>query len=252
MRLLLEDILSEAANPDAVKDAIDNKYYVSIRYDDEQEEINGSKKNRIIQPLAIGISKAGNPVFRAWQINGNSKRGAPTYKYFRLDRVRSWRPMKNKRFYMAPDGRYNYNGDRSMSYFDTNAKFDDMTDTLDLVRTQRKQSAEAPKITTRNVSGPIQANQQRRKNVFTSQPNSKKYQQYAKNIEDTDNVDRFNDDIWAMAEREREEQEKQKMNSVPKPNSNYNGPINNNNDFDEYDVDFDEDDWLNLNQRRNF
>lgn len=252
MKLLLEDILKEAIDKKSVKDAINGKYHVAIRYDDGKEEVNGSKRRRVVQPLAIGLSKAGNPVFRAYQINGNSRKGAPEYKYFRLDRVEDWKPMPNKHFYMPPDDRYNYTGDRSMSVFDGNAEFDDMSDTLNQVRAQRKQSAESPKITSRNMSGPIQAVQQRKKNVFTSQPRSKKYQEYAKNVTDTtkDGFDRFNDDIWAQAEKEREEQEKmRRMNSVPKPNQNDSGPVD---DYDEDDIDFDEDEFYNLNQRRRY
>lgn len=253
MRLLLEDILNEVIDYDSVKDAIENKYYVAIRYDDEKEEVNGSKQRRVVQPLAIGTTKKGNLVFRAYQVNGNSKRGAPKYKYFRLDRVESWKPMRNKHFYMAPDDRYNYNGDRSMLRFDMNAKFDDLSSTLDLVRAQRKQGAEAPKISTRNMSGPVQANQQRRNNVFTSHPNSEKYKQYAKNVQDTtsDGFDRFDNDVWAKAEKEKAEQDErqQMMNQVPNPNENLSGPIY---DYDEDDVDFDENEFNNLNQRRRY
>jgi hypothetical protein len=71
------------------------------------------------------------------------------------------------------------------------------------------------------------ASQQRKKNVFTSQPNSKKYAQYAKNITDTENeINRFDDDIWAKAEAEKEQQNNIMLqNSVKQPQQAQQGPI---------------------------
>ena len=72
------------------------------------------------------------------------------------------------------------------------------------------------------------ANQQRKNNVFTSQPNSKRYAEYAKNVQDAQNdkFNRFDDDIWAKAEAEKEQQDLQKMqNNAPKPNKMDKGPV---------------------------
>ena len=251
MILLLEDILRETVDPNDVKDAIRNKYYVSMRYDDTEPEVNGSKKRRVVMPLAIGTTKAGHPVFRAFQVSGNSKRGAPNkYKYFRLDRVTSWNPLKNKKFFTAPDERYNPVGDKSMSHFEMNAQFDDFTDTLELVRAKGKEMANMPKMSTKNASGPISAANQWKKNVFTSNPNSKKYQQIAKNILDTSKDKRFDDDIWAKAEREREDQDRKLMDlrgGRENDISSTKGPIGK--DYDEYDVEFDENEWNNFNKK---
>ena len=93
-------------------------------------------------------------------------------------------------------------------------------------RTQDIQNA--PKIASKNKLGPIPyASQQRKKNVFTSQPNSQKYQMYQKNIADTENdFDRFSDDIWAKAEAEKQQQDADMMmNSVPMPDKKKQGPL---------------------------
>ena len=85
-----------------------------------------------------------------------------------------------------------------------------------------------PKISTKNAIGPIPfANQQWKKNVFTSQPNSKKYQQYAKNIKDTENdFNRFDDSIWQNAEAEKNKQDANDIQStVEIPDQSYQGPI---------------------------
>lgn len=246
MKLTLENIiksiLNESITSDKVLDSIRNRYFVRIRYDDGKEGkgMGDPKGSRIIQPMAIGTTKKGHPVLRAFQFDGNSRKGAPNWKFFRLDRITSWRPMPNKHFSQPPDpsyGEYNYFGDRSMGTFTDNAKFDEFNSPLSMLRAKR----EMPKISVKNSKGPIQADKQWKKNVYTSQPNSSKYAQYAKNIDDTSNeVDRFNDDIWAAAERERDSQ-------------NQTGPIRQQKDYDEYDIDdtyFNEDDFIDNNNRR--
>ena len=91
----------------------------------------------------------------------------------------------------------------------------------------------------KNTQGPIGAAQQWKKNVFTSQPNSKKYASYAKNIKDTESdIDRFNDDIWAKAQAEADAQNAM-QNQVPKPNNVQQGPILGR-DYEEDEVDYDE------------
>lgn len=246
---ILKGLINESVDSNSVLDAIRNKYFVRIKYNDGQGDGVGNG-SRVIAPMAIGTTKKGYPVMRAFQEGGDSRSGSPNWKFFRLDRVMSWRPMKRKHYYAPPDdkyGEYNYNGDRSMSHFVDNAKFDNLSDPLVRARMKTQQLKNAPKVNVKNTSGPVAASQQTKKNVFTSQPNSKKYQAYAKNIKDTENdIDRFNDDIWAKAEQERDMQ-----NTAPKPPSNTNGPIINN-DYDVSDVDFNEDDFpQNSNNRRN-
>ena len=255
---ILQSVLKEGVSSDEVLNAIQNKYYARIKYDDggNNEGVGNPKGSRLIQPMAIGTTKKGYPVVRAFQLDGNSRRGAPNWKFFRLDRIVSWNPMPNKHFNAPPNdsyGEYNKNGDRTMGTFMDNAKFDDFVSPLERAKQGRN---EMPKMSTKNVQGPIAAQQQWKKNVFTSQPNSSKYAQWAKNIKDTSSeIDRFNDDIWAAAEKE-----KQMQNSAPKPTQTQQGYIGNGkgqkqfdfdeNDYDVNDVDFNENDYVQNNNRR--
>ena len=106
-----------------------------------------------------------------------------------------------------------------------------------MIRKQRQNAQIAPKISTNNTKGPIpNVTQQWKKNVFTSQPNSKKYAEYAKNIKDTQSeFNRFDDDVWAKAEAEKEQQDDAMMqSSVQQPQQAQQGPImpDKNNDKD--------------------
>ena len=90
---ILQNILSESVSSKAVNDAIDNQYQVEIEYDEEGSDAKGK---RIIEPYAYGITSAGNEVIRGFQYFGNTKRGIPKWKLFRLDRITSWNPTNNK------------------------------------------------------------------------------------------------------------------------------------------------------------
>lgn len=235
---ILQKILNESIGGDAVTDAINNHNYVEINYVDEESNAPGL---RLIQPYAYGLTMAGNPVLRAFQISGDTLRGEPAWKFFLLKRIVSWKPRKQTfstpppmQGYNVPD--YNKNGDMSMSVVYAQAHFDgqegDELTSLGAERAKTQQIKTAPKINKKNTQGPIPfASQQRKKNVYTSQPNSKKYQQYAKNIEQTKNdFDRFNDDIWSKAEAEREQQQNAKIqNTIKRPQQMQQGPLAKNN-----------------------
>ena len=257
IRLTLHDIikglLKEDVSSDEVLDAIKGKYYVRINYDDTMPSNGGNPKgSRVIQPMALGTTKKGYPVVRAFQVSGNSRRGAPKWKFFRLDRVTSWRPMPNKRFFSPPDpsyGEYNTTGDRTMGTFLDNAKFGDMNDPLERARAERQNISNAPKVSTKNVQGPISANQQWKKNVYTSQPNSSRYADIAKNIDMSGNK---TNDYWA--DYDKAMQQSNMQNQAPKPPRSQNGAINNNS-YDEKpyevdDVDFDENGFVDNQNRR--
>ena len=108
LRDRIKPFLNEEIDSDSVLNAIRNKNKVRIKYDDQMEDNGGnSKGTRVIMPMAIGTTKKGYPVVRAWQEGGGSRRGVPKWKFFRLDRITSWQPFKNKKFYEAPNG---YNG----------------------------------------------------------------------------------------------------------------------------------------------
>lgn len=127
----LYDILSEitgkrgpinenGATPGDVVDAITKKVIVKIHYDDGSSHKTGT---RFIEPFAYGVSKAGNDVLRAFQVEAGPNgtlRGAPKWKLFRLDRIQDWRPTRTT-FELTPDEAgwanamyFNRNGDNSM------------------------------------------------------------------------------------------------------------------------------------------
>lgn len=248
LHAIINNLLTEQISTDEVLDAIHNKYHVRINYNDGMPDNGGnSKGSRVIQPFAVGTTKKGYPVVRAFQINGNSRRGAPRWKFFRLDRITSWRPMKNKHFFTTPNdayGEYNRTGDRTMGTFIDNAKFNDINSPLAMARAQRQAASNAPKISTKNAEGPITANQQWKKNVFTSQPNSKKYATMARNVNDTSQKQQ---DYWADYERAF-----QQANQAPRPQRNDSGPVDSydENDYDVNDVDFNENNFITNTNRR--
>ena len=113
---ILQNLLTESVTSDKVIDSIQNRYRVIIKYSDEK---NRAPEKRLIEPYVYGISKAGNPVLRAYQWQGDSYRGRPKWKFFRLDRITSWTPT-DRHFNMQPKDRgwrskpYNENGDDLM------------------------------------------------------------------------------------------------------------------------------------------
>jgi hypothetical protein len=240
-KILLRDkikpFLNEAVDSDSVLQSIRSKNKVRIRYDDEQEDNGGNAKGtRVIMPVAIGTTKKGYLVVRAWQEGGGSRRGVPKWKFFRLDRITSWIPLTKKKFFQAPDG-YNPNGDSTMGQFIDNAKFDDFISPLDRERMQFQNDVKVGQQ--QNTSkGPVQqprVTQQWKKNAYTSQPNSKKYDMIRKNI---DNTPKKDDDFWKLFDLNDAEK------TLTEPQQ---GPIDNGYDSD--DVDFDENDYINNNRR---
>lgn len=242
MGIIKNYLLNENIDFNSVLDAIQNKYQVRIRYDDGQGNSAGNPKgSRVIKPFAIGTTKKGYPVVRAFQEGGGSRRGAPKWKFFRLDRITSWTPMKNKKFFEAPPsefGEYNLTGDKTMGTFYDNAKLDDFISPLDKQRMQFKNDVKLGRQNN-TKNGPVQQpriTQQRKNNVYTSQPNSKKYDMIRKNIENTPKKD---DDFWKLFDLNDAEK------TLTQPQK---GPIQNNG-YDTNEVDFNENDYLNKNKR---
>ena len=90
----IKPFLNEAIDSNSVLQAIRGKQKVRIKYDDTKEDNgSGAKGSRVILPMAIGTTKKGYPVVRAFQQGGGSRRGVPKWKFFRLDRITSWRPF---------------------------------------------------------------------------------------------------------------------------------------------------------------
>lgn len=242
MKITLRDrikpFLNEEIDSDSVLQAIRTKSKVRIKYDDQMEDNGGnSKGTRVILPMAIGTTRKGYPVVRAYQEGGGSRRGVPKWKFFRLDRITSWMPLKNKKFFQAPDG-YNPNGDETMGTFIDNAKFDDFISPLEREKMRFQNDVKVGQQK-QNKQGPIQqprVTQQWKKNVYTSQPNSKKYDMIRKNIDATP---KKGDDFWNLFDLNDAEQA---MTQNPQ------GPVNTNG-YDSDEVDFNENDYINNNKR---
>lgn len=114
---LTEDILNESVNGQTVVDALNNRRAVLINYADENASHTGK---RYIEPYVYGVTKAGNDAIRAYQYWGDTKRGVPKWKMFRLDRIESWEPTEET-FELEPNARgwaaeaFNKGGDKSFA-----------------------------------------------------------------------------------------------------------------------------------------
>lgn len=114
MGLLLEIYtrLLESANTGQITDAIKNRYRVVINY--EGDPAHGIAPGiRTIEIYAYGLTKAGNPVIRAYQPYGDTASKIPNWKFFRLDRITSFKPTYSIITKPAPG--FNPSGDKSMS-----------------------------------------------------------------------------------------------------------------------------------------
>ena len=113
--------IDESATPQQVMDAIKKRYEAKITYEGDENGKGGG--TRIIQPVAYGLSKAGNPVIRAFQPFGDTTTKVPHWKLFRLDRINKWSGLRNRRFDTPPaqqwggnsQGAFNTETDKSMS-----------------------------------------------------------------------------------------------------------------------------------------
>ena len=119
------NLIVEVASINSIVDAIKKRQRVIVYYDGDEP---GGKGLRIIEPVCYGYSKAGNPVLRAWDLEGAShraylgKKPLPSWRLFRLDRIMSLTPTGNN--FETPRPNYNPTGDKSMNRVIINAKFD--------------------------------------------------------------------------------------------------------------------------------
>ena len=119
-------MLIESVSINSITDSIKNLYQVVINY--EGDPAHGiAPGKRVIEVYAYGLTKSGNPVIRAYQPYGDTASTVPEWKFFRLDRIKSWSPTYKK--IITPPDKFNPNGDRSMSVVyliaDFNKKPDD-------------------------------------------------------------------------------------------------------------------------------
>lgn len=169
-RKLLKLPLNESITLEDVTDAILNQYQVIITYSDDK---NRAPKKRMVEPYVLGVSKKGNNVFRGFQYFGDSFRGTPKWKLFRLDRITSWQPTNNH-FNTEPAKNnwnaeaYNPNGDKSMATIFTQVNFNDNNDSYspnDRLNNLRKKTERLKNSTpvniqqfNSNINGPIKTN----------------------------------------------------------------------------------------------
>lgn len=113
--LLTEKILNENASVENVTRAMDNHSKVIINYHTDGKDNNTG--TRIIEPVAYGLTSAGNPVIRAYQPYGDTTSKTPSWKLFRLDRITYWEET-NEKFDSVPKfegNELNMDGDNSMT-----------------------------------------------------------------------------------------------------------------------------------------
>lgn len=111
----LKGLICEIASLDSVINAIKQKQRVIIYYDGDEP---GGRGLREIEPVCLGVSKAGNKVLRAWDSEGASHTGykgeqpLPGWRLFRLDKILSLKPTGENFTEMRAN--FNPNGDKSM------------------------------------------------------------------------------------------------------------------------------------------
>ena len=154
---ILKEVLNESVSSDSVNDAINNKYRILINYDDEDNHATGT---RLVEPYVLGYTRAGNLAFRGYQYEGDTVRGVPKWKLFRLDRVINWQPTKQK-FNVEPKDNgwsaesYNSNGDGSLTSILNQVSFDNKEELFspnDRLNTLRKKTDILKNSTPINIS----------------------------------------------------------------------------------------------------
>ena len=127
----LKDVILEVVAVNSVTDTIKKKQKIVMYYDGDEP---GGKGLRLIEPVCFGYSKAGNPVLRAWDLEGAShkaylgKKPLPSWRMFRVDKIVSFKPTAET--FNEPKPGYNPNGDKSMTSVVINAVFDNNQENL--------------------------------------------------------------------------------------------------------------------------
>jgi predicted DNA-binding transcriptional regulator YafY len=131
---ILKHLIVEQVSRVSVEKALDKRQRVRIYYDptinrgpDEEEKIQKGYRN--IEPYVLGLSKRGNPILRAYQINGVSDTDQAGWKTFRLDRITYWKEYPSFFFNAISDRdttvpKYNNDGDELMTTIYKQVKFE--------------------------------------------------------------------------------------------------------------------------------
>jgi len=126
-------LILEIAAKDSVIKAIKNRDVVAISYDGDEP---GGRGLRTIEPVCLGVSKVGNEVLRAWDLEGAShtaykgEQPIPGWRTFKLNKIQSFKPTGDK--FNTPKPDYNPNGDKTFASVVINAKFDETPQTSDV------------------------------------------------------------------------------------------------------------------------
>ena len=120
----LKGLILEIASIESVIDSIKKKQVIALYYTGDSP---GGDGLRTIEPVCLGVSKAGNKVLRAWDYEGASHTATigsqplPGWRLFRLDKMTSYKPNGQVFNEMRPN--FNPNGDKSMVSIITLANF---------------------------------------------------------------------------------------------------------------------------------
>lgn len=96
---VIQELLLEEVQQNKVSYAIKKRHEVSFVYDSGDGDSRGKQERITVQPVAYGLTSAGNPCFRAYQLNGSSESAEknegeiPGWRLFLLDKVKpnSWK-----------------------------------------------------------------------------------------------------------------------------------------------------------------
>lgn len=107
---------SSVATGDKFLDAIKNKTWVQISYDDTKPSPATGFRQCIV--VAYGTTSAGNIGIRCYEQFGDTRTICPDYKIFLLKRIKSFKEMRNVEPWNDSilDGRYHSGGDKNLSY----------------------------------------------------------------------------------------------------------------------------------------
>lgn len=120
----LKGLIYEIASQEDIFNCIKNKKKCIIYYDGDEP---GGRGLREIEPVCLGVSKAGNKVVRAWDTEGAShtaylgEKPLPGWRFFRLDKIQSIKPTGETFNEIRPG--FNPNGDKSMTSIIIISKF---------------------------------------------------------------------------------------------------------------------------------
>ena len=136
-----------------VNNAIDNLRPVIIRYWTKGKPV--ATGRRYIYPVAYGLTKAGNPVIRAFEPYGDTTTKVPAWKFFRLDRIKRWRCLNDKTFQGKPLEGLNRGGDMTMSVVYNIVNLDKIPDKESHAGPVTKKEIEKPSVQTPEIPKPV-------------------------------------------------------------------------------------------------